>query len=320
MRVRLLILLVIVLICMSCLSSAPQKVVIPRTDLIYQVVSDSNEPEHQSPQVGFVNADGTGKTSINLLDGYLVRPFMSKSMDGIYYFTPFGPAIDAGGAGIDILSGDGKYARCHTMEEDYNYNGFVFPVSFQGKSDLLVSTPVRIEVVNYDSEKCNVIKTLVKVPDPNHDFILSASPANKSGLIIYAESVDLSPSASTDTIKTLDLQTGTEKKILEGGRSPTFSPDDQSIAYTDDNGIYVANADGTESRRVISFHVPNPPAESGYRWSAYPFWSPDGKWLVYHKCADDCQSPLDFAIYKVNVNSGVEEKITDMGLYPVWIK
>jgi hypothetical protein len=320
MRVRLLILLVIVLICLSCLWSAPQKVDIPHTDLIYQVVSNSEQDDHLSSQVGFINADDTGKTSINVLDGYLVRPYMSKSMDGIYYFTPFTPFIDDVGAGINILSGDGKYIRCRTLEEDYKYHGFVFPVSFQGKNDLLISTSERIEIINYDSEKCNVIKTLVQVPDPNHDFILSASPANKSALIIYAESEDLSPSASVDTIKTLDLQTGAEKKILEGGWNPTFSLDDQKIAYSSFDGVYVANADGTGPRRLVSLPIPSALESGVIARSPYPFWSPDGKWLVYHKCADNCQSPLDFAIYKVNVNSGVEDKITDMGLFPVWIK
>ena len=319
MRLKLLIPPLVLILCLSCLSGLP-KVVIPEADIIYQVVSDSSENDHLSPQVGFINADGTGKTSITLSENYLIRPFMSKSMDGIYYFTPFEPSISAGGLGIHILSSDGTYSTCRTLDEDYNYNGFVFPVSFQGKRDLLVSNPSRIEIINFDSGKCNVIKTPAQVSDPRNEFIGMASPANKSSLIIYSESVNSSPSASSDTIKTLDLQTGTEKKILEGGWSPTFSPDDQSIAYTDDNGIYVANADGAKPRRIVSFHVPNPLIESGHGWSAYPFWSPDGKWLVYHKCSDNCKTSLDFAIYKVNIDSGVEQKITDMGLYPVWIR
>ncbi len=320
MRLKLLIPPLVLILCLSCLSSLP-KVVIPKADIIYQVVSNSDQDDHLSSQVGFINADGTGKAFVQLDKTFeVLRPFMSNAADDIYYLTPFEPSIDAGGRSIQILSADGTYNTCHTMEEDYNYNGFVFPVSFQGKSDLLISTSVRIEIVNYDSGDCSVIKTLVQVPDPNHDFILSASPANKSDLIIYSESIDSSSSESVNVVRTLNLQTGAEKKILDGGWNLTFSPDDQKIAYDSYGGIYVANADGAEPKQLVSYYVPNPFVENGKSWSAYPFWSPDGKWLVYDKCADDCQSPLDFAIYKVNVDSGVEEKITDMGLFPVWIK
>ena len=118
------------------------------------------------------------------------------------------------------------------MEGDYGYHGFVYPVSFKGKRDLLVSTSERIEIVNDNSKKCNVIITIVQVSDPRDDYIGSASSANGSELIIYDETVFSGSSESVNVIKTLDLQTGAEKKILEGGWNPTFSPDDQKIAYT----------------------------------------------------------------------------------------
>ena len=319
MRLKLLILSLILILCLSCLSSLP-KVVIPKADIIYQVVSNSNENDHLSPQVGFINADGTGKTTITFSENNLIRPFMSKSMDGIYYFSPYGPFIFASGLGINVLSSKGTYNTCHTLEGDYGYNGFVLPVSFQGQRDLLISTPLRIEIVNYDSGKCNVIKTVTQVSDPRVDIINSTSPANTRELIIYDQQVFSAPSESVDVIKTLDLQTGEEHKILEGGWHSTFSPDDQKIAYISFDGVYVANADGTEPRHLVSLPIPGPLAAGVIVKSPYPFWSPDGKWLVYHKCVDDCQSPLDYAIYKVNVDSGVEQKITDMGLYPVWIR
>ena len=322
MRVRLLILLVIVLICLSCLSSPPQKVDIPHTDIIYQVVSNSDQNEHLSSQVGFINADGTGRAYIQLDEPLgVVRPFMSKSADDIYYFTPYGArVVDAEGASINKFSRDGEHDWCDS--NDYTYNGFVFPISFQRKRYFLVSAvgDQKIEIVNFDSKSCSVIKTLVLVSDPRNDYIFSASPANTSNLIIYSETIFSNPSGSIDLIKTIDAQTGAEKTILEGGWNPTFSPDDQKIAYAEIDGVYVANADGTEPRRLASIPLPGAMEGGVIARSPYPFWSPDGKWLVYHKCADDCQSPLDYAIYKMNVDSGVEEKITDMGLFPVWIK
>jgi len=57
----------------------------------------------------------------------------------------------------------------------------------------------------------------------------------------------------------------------------SFSPDGSKLAYVRGRGdLYVADADGTNSRRVIE------------SWNAPQYdWSPDGKWLVYAQFDND---------------------------------
>jgi Tol biopolymer transport system component len=58
-------------------------------------------------------------------------------------------------------------------------------------------------------------------------------------------------------------------------------------------------------------------------WPPKPIWSPDGNWLVYHKCEledpeRECLYLEDYVIYKVNVHTGEEVKIIEGGLNPYW--
>jgi Tol biopolymer transport system component len=103
------------------------------------------------------------------------------------------------------------------------------------------------------------------------------------------------------------------------GINAAISPDNQLIAYTWFDGIYVMAIDGTNKRRLVEYDARGhndfgdaPPA---------PRWSPDGKWLVYHKCLkgrDACYYAKDYSIFRVEVASGFEAKILDGGAFPFW--
>ena len=61
------------------------------------------------------------------------------------------------------------------------------------------------------------------------------------------------------------------KQILDRASEPTFSPDGKQIAYyhwTD--GIFVANADGTDAHKIL-----------GETNSGYMAWSHDGRWIAF---------------------------------------
>jgi Tol biopolymer transport system component len=111
--------------------------------------------------------------------------------------------------------------------------------------------------------------------------------------------------------------------VVGPGIAPSWSPDGNSIAYRGLEGIYITRADATENHLVVEHAILREPWDFE-DWPPFPSWSPDGEWLVYHKCLsitgarDDCTRKEDFAIFKLNVESGEETKIIDGGLNPYW--
>lgn len=79
-------------------------------------------------------------------------------------------------------------------------------------------------------------------------------------------------------IHVLDLQTGKIRALDQSGGTcwPSFSPDGRLIANVslakEPSTLQIRNADGTNSREI---------AAGQGRWSYYPEWSKDGKWLAF---------------------------------------
>jgi len=138
-----------------------------------------------------------------------------------------------------------------------------------------------------------------------------------------------SPDPDDDRFIAIQNIVSGEVKIVGIGEYPVWSRDSHWLAYIGLDGIYVANvAEGTRPRRVVLY--PNlfnngAPTYAGRSyWDIPPevSWSPDGKWLIYHKWTGTNYytgiNPSDNAIYKLNIETGEETKIIDGGMYPYW--
>jgi Tol biopolymer transport system component len=128
------------------------------------------------------------------------------------------------------------------------------------------------------------------------------------------------------SIVVFDLDTK-EYRFIDAGFNPSFSRDGEWVAYTGiTEGIYIARSDGSEKQKLV--HYENPEFGGGgwftqMDWPPKPVWSPDGNWLVYHKCELEgtertCNRLGNYVIYKVNVHTGEEVKIIEGGLNPYW--
>ena len=291
---------------------------LPKADIIYQALNNQVSMQNESNNlIGFVNADGSGNTLVKL-KYRAYQPVFSLEAGGLFFHDnesdPYG-LMPEGGQPY-FLSKSGVYKIC----TQFYVEGFIFPVEGTGYY-LLESDGGNIELA--DMKTCKVIKRLVEIPNPGgvNGEINSAYPSSSGKSMVFSES----SSAQGDVIYIMDIGTGAVREVLQGGYNASFSPDNQRIAYVGDNGIYIANADGTGSKLIVKIDF-NSYSESAYIYSdsvetPYPFWSSDGSTLVYHKCNnEDCHDLSNFSIYKVDVNSGVEQKIVDGGLYPIWIK
>ncbi|HEX6699747.1 MAG TPA: hypothetical protein VF101_03375 [Gaiellaceae bacterium] len=78
------------------------------------------------------------------------------------------------------------------------------------------------------------------------------------------------PGNETTGIWKYDLKTGRRTRISFGeyNSSPAWSPDGKRIAYAGDDGVFVADADGRDTRRLSSMHAD------------WPVWSPNGKTIA----------------------------------------
>jgi hypothetical protein len=286
---------------------------IPKADIIYQALNHRLSIQDESNNlIGFVNADGSGNTLIKL-KYRAYYPVFSLEAGGLFFHENLPEPTELqgiGGGPTYFLSSSGIYKDCNSLFAEQ----FIFPVSATGY--LLEYDSRDIELA--DMKTCKVIKQLVYNPDGGA-MVDSAYPSYSGKSVIFTESFGL---PLYGVIYIIDIETGTVREVLQGGSNASFSPDDQRIAYVGDDGIYVANADGTGSKLIVRIDFNS--YEDRYAESVetpFPIWSPDGTTLVYHKCTNEaCHDLSDFSIYKVDVNSGQEQKIIDGGLYPVWIK
>jgi Tol biopolymer transport system component len=118
-----------------------------------------------------------------------------------------------------------------------------------------------------------------------------------------------------ELITVIDLETQ-EECIVGKGVVPSWSSDGEWLAYTGADGIYIVRKDGTESQRVLEYCARCQETPSDIRWNKWPplpEWSPDGKWLVYHR-----EERGKYAIYRLNLETLEEVLIVEGGLNPDW--
>ncbi len=289
----------------------------PTADIVYL----------SSGGVGFENADGSNATSIpfvvkdhrgNKSDWW--RPVITgdnhtlivKVID--YFFNVYGPAhLAVWRAGeYPVLCQNWQLQHMAYLNADQNN---IFTNTDQGVAVYSLEScgtdksPVEV-VENIYGEK----ERIFVVPSPNFEYVAYTErgvTANEDRFIIVRE-----------------ILSG-EVQEIGIGDYPAWSSDSQSLAFTGKDGIYIANViENTKPRKVVLY--PNlldgrdhTYAERDY-WELPPevSWSPDGKWLVYHKWTgtdyDTGGDPWYNAIYKLNIETGEETKIIDHGMYPYW--
>jgi dipeptidyl aminopeptidase/acylaminoacyl peptidase len=139
-------------------------------------------------------------------------------------------------------------------------------------------------------------------------------------LLAYAR-YDIGRDGCESSIWLRDVEDGDDRKLIDNGENPDWSPDGKRIAFVwleydglgiGRGGIAVVNADGSNARRILSSHA----LDSGYACTTDalndPAWSPDGRLIAY----SDPSAP---GIFVMRPDGSHRRRITSRyDLFPDW--
>lgn len=304
------------LIQLACSSSARDTLTLtlPDRDILFQANNGDDNA------LGFINADGSAAVLLNTGEIAMTQPVWSQDKAQIYYHTvtraPGMQKIGYGPIGMLATEKPGTQ-NCNV---DRTNAWVVYPIESTGA----VIYTNDVQIIELDYSRCRQERVLVDYHDNPNVGIPSFTVSDDRSTLLY-EKMDESSGVLVSTLISLDLEKETstellfdavENDIITDGVSYTLSPDNQMIAIVRSDGIFVMNRDGSDIRHILKETLfesysdfPTPIAD----------WSPDGKWLVYHKLESDSYfRGSDFSIYKLNVVTGEEVKLYDGGMYPYW--
>jgi Tol biopolymer transport system component len=287
------------------------KIDFPNRDIVFEANYDENYG------IGFINADGSSPEIFSTKDLRIVQPIWSQDKKKIYFHILRGdPGMEINGmGGIGVLETGQEDGPVCDVEDTWT----VYQAQKEG--EVIYTDALKLVLMNLDG--CKTEKILVDYSNRNQTVIYLFSLSRDKRYVLYTENYvlytgnDYSNPNIKWTINRLDLQTG-ETQAIGDGVNATMSPDDRQIAFVRPDGIYLMNFDGSNIIKLVDYRTEDYPMYEPL--APLPNWSPDGQWLVYHKCVTDneCEHGRQFNIFKLNVSTDQETQLYTGGLYPYW--
>lgn len=286
----------------------------PNTDIVYQA------KDVDSPVVGFINADGTNNDILDI-GLYANEPTWSNDGSTIYFRQQAG---DSGYLQPSIGKISMWQERVKSCDNDLSIRSQIIPLNIH---EILISNGFKISKVDADSCREKDIILDYWIPSSTNRYSIFGFSVSRDGrYIIYSEAYLPQPGSNPPDnqrqykIKIMNL---ISNEIIEVGEgiNPSLSPNNELIAFVWYDGIYIMNIDGSERRQIVQYQTTWMPKSFKLN-TPIPRWSPDGEWIIYHKCNFNaqgyCSHTSNYSIFKSRVSDGKEIKLVDGGLYPYW--
>lgn len=319
------ILLLCIGICLGltgCKENIPiaQGAVLPDLEIVFQTMIEGDDAGYS---LGFTDAGGSTVIHLSLpvmRYGPPINPVWTSSGDMVVFNSMRAPGY------FRAIVSDGQIFA-YDQNEAFPVYSCIAPISnthqivfarYDG-GGIPMNIPMSIHAVDLDTHK--EITTYVQL-DPVGGTVVDLETGTNSlhgQLLVFRRIV-----FHKQEILILNTGTGQETVLLSGKeteimRFPAFSPDGASVAYTAEDGIYIIRTIKDAKPQKVT-ELSNSTASA--KWPTAPSWSPDGQWLIYHRCMKDCASGKErienFNIFKVNIVTGEEILLVEGGLNPHW--
>ena len=298
----------------SCQSSWGKP--IPHNEIVYQASYYYSKIGLPQYQLGFIQADGENNQIVEI-DRKFEKPVWS--INGLFLYGLSDGKADYIGYPAYWNLEKGSFKVC-------NQNlGYFEQIQGLGNvekpHEVVVQDVWKIIVV--DLSNCTKVLTLVDYSDNPGDFWISGfSYSHSTKELVYGLVVNPYKDPYRERkykIMLQDIKNGEQVQLAEG-INPAWSPDGSKIAYLGLDGLYVMLPNGTESKQLLrqpfydAWRSGSPP-----NFISFLSWSPDGEWLVYHRCSTEEVCMIeDSNIYKIRMSDASEELILTGGEYPSW--
>jgi Tol biopolymer transport system component len=178
------------------------------------------------------------------------------------------------------------------------------------------------QLVLADLDQCKDLVTYLDYLGEKSKSIYGFSFSKDNKKILYTELDNANIAMPNYRIYIYDVATQKKTELFIGGYA-SLSPDMKEIAFTAFDGIYVSKVDGSQKLRIVDYDAKlvGSNITDFEKIPPRPVWSPDGKWLIYHKCMmynHNCNEADNYSIFKNEIATGKEIKIIDRGLNPYW--